>query len=164
MKTFLLNKTAVVLLLSLVGSNTYGLPWGWHGARHQTDPFDTNSVKLSMISKENFTLNCNTLSMDVAHSYTSYSSHSFRAEVQYIVNSEGASIVKSGTYSSGLYGWDIVTDRRYYSFTLTTIDLELLKNAQTLTVAGRYGNNGSWETKTLNLSGFVEAYNELKCN
>lgn len=130
---------------------------GWSGMATQVDPFDQQKVKVIQISKGDFTFRCGQLNMKVG-SY-GFESLSFGADIKYITDTKEP-IDKQGRYSTYLGGSDMVTDDRYYSFALTDEDLEAMKSAELLKVAGKYSSTG-WETKSLKLIGFTSAYSEM---
>lgn len=132
---------------------------GWNGLTTQTDPFDEQQTKLRLIYKESFTFTCGVLNVSV--SSTGFESYSFPANIKYVIDDKPP-VDRKGTYSTYHNGSSMVTNRRYYSFVLTTEDLAAIESGNTLKVAGKT-IAGGWETKSLDLKGLNTAYGEM-CN
>lgn len=130
---------------------------GWSGLTQQLDPFDKSRIEIVQISKGNFTFRCDELNMEVS-SY-GFESLSFDADLSYMINNQ-APVEKVGKYSTYLGGSDLVTDSRYFSFNLSSTDIDALKAGTSIKVAGNY-SIGGWQTKKLNLTGFASAYNKM---
>lgn len=90
-----------------------------------------------------------------------FQSWSLNSEIKYIID-EQLVVSKSGKYTSGIGGTDIVNDSVYYSTKLSRVELESFKNGKILKFAGRVGSQG-WTTKELQLNGFSKAY-DLMCS
>ncbi|MCD9516855.1 hypothetical protein GLP21_19465 [Photobacterium carnosum] len=152
---------ASLLLLSCGSVNaemkSKNLEQGWRALVNQSDPFDTSKVEIVQITKGAFTFRCRELNME-APSY-GYESLSFRANLKYIVDGNNP-VDKSGGYSTYLGGSDLVTDSRYYHFSLTSADIAAFKKGNSAKVAGKYSKTG-WFTKSLNLVGFTKAYSQM---
>ncbi|WP_049631277.1 hypothetical protein [Cellvibrio sp. pealriver] len=136
---------------------TQQLDNGWIALTKQVDPFDSSTVKVIQIIKDDFVFQCGELNMK-GGSY-GFESLSFSAEIRYLID-EKHTQNKTGKYSTYLSGSDMVTDSRYYSFEINAEDINAMKNGSSMKVAGKYGNSG-WETKSLNLIGFTSAYNMM---
>ena len=130
---------------------------GWIGLTKQSDPFDKSKVEVFQISKGKFTFLCNEINMEAA-SY-GIESFSFSSVLKYMIDGQDP-VEKNGRYSTYLSGSDMVTDIRYYSFTLDNDDIASLKTGSALKVAGKYSGMG-WETKSVSLKGFSSAYNQM---
>jgi hypothetical protein len=130
---------------------------GWIGLTKQSDPFDNSKVQVFQISKESFTFRCGELNMEAA-SY-GFEGLSFDADLKYMID-DRAPVDKSGRYSTYLGGSDMITDSRYFSFSLNDADLEMIKAGSTMKVAGKYSNTG-WQTKSVSLLGFTSAYSQM---
>ncbi len=84
---------------------------------------------------------------------------SFDAKLKYLVGDE-VPVDKTGKYSTYLGGSKMVTQDRYYSFKPNSADIDAIKSAKLLKVAGQYSNTG-WETKSVDLVGFSAAYEAM---
>ncbi|MCE4937558.1 hypothetical protein, partial [Aliivibrio fischeri] len=105
---------------------------GWRALIKQDDPFDSTKVKIIQITKNAFTFRCGELNMEVP-SY-GYESLSFTASVKYVV--DGSSPVdRTGGYSTYLGGSDLMTDSRYYHFSLNDSDIKAFKKGNIVKVA-----------------------------
>ena len=156
-------KVGFAVLLALSCGNVaaeikfQNLGQGWRALVEQSDPFDTSKVKIVQITKGEFTFRCRELNME-GPSY-GYESLSFRASLKYVVDGNSP-VDKSGGYSTYLGGSDLVTDSRYYHFSLNDSDLTAFKKGNVVKVAGKYSTTG-WFTKSLNLIGFTKAYTKM---
>lgn len=130
---------------------------GWTGLTKQSDPFDASEVEVIQISKDSFTFRCGELNMEVS-SY-GFQSLSFGADLKYKIDDQ-APIEKEGRFSTYLGGSDMVTDSRYFSFKLSKMDIDAMKEGDSMKVAGKYSSSG-WQTKSLSLMGFTSAYNQM---
>ncbi len=152
---------AALLLLSCASVTaeikSQDLGQGWRALVKQSDPFDTSRVDIIQITKGVFTFRCRELNME-GPSY-GYESLSFNAKLKYVVD-DNQPVDKSGGYSTYLGGSDLVTDSRYYYFSLTDADISALKKGNSVKVAGMYSSEG-WITKSLNLIGFTKAYDKM---
>jgi len=130
---------------------------GWIGLAKQSDPFDTSKVEVFQISKGGFTFRCGELNMEVS-SY-GFESLSFGADIKYMIEDQEP-VEKTGRFSTYLGGSDMVTDSRYYSFKLNSVDVDAMKAGNAIKVAGKYSSTG-WQTKGVSLIGFTSAYNQM---
>lgn len=130
---------------------------GWIGFTKQADPFDKSKIEVIQISKGDFTFRCDELNMRV-NSY-GFESLSFGADLKYMIDDQ-MPVDKKGRFSTYLGGSDMVTDSRYYSFKLTTVDVDVMKAGTAMKVAGKYSSAG-WQTKSVSLMGFTSAYNQM---
>ncbi|BFN30979.1 hypothetical protein VHTUMSATKI_11740 [Vibrio harveyi] len=160
MKTFKVSLVAL-LLLSCGSVNaeiqSKSLGQGWRALVKQSDPFDTSKVEIIQITKGSFTFRCRELNM-AGPSY-GYESLSFRASMKYAVDGKEP-IDKAGGYSTYLGGSDLVTDSRYYYFSLSEADITAFEKGNSVKVAGKYSTTG-WYTNSLNLMGFTKAYSKM---
>ena len=144
------------ILLSHVTAAS-SLDGGWYALTEQSDPFDTTKQRIRQISKQDFTIRCGDISFSVP-SY-GFESLSFGAAIQFKLD-DGEPTKRSGKYSTYLGGSDLVTDSRYYSFSLDTKTVEAMKEGSQMKAAGTRDGTG-WITKVLDLNGFGPAYDKM---
>ena len=151
-------KKLICILAFPISQMTFAesLVGGWYALTEQSDPFDTNKKRIVHISKQGFTVRCNDISFS-APSY-GYESLSFKASIQYLVDG-GEPRKRKGKYSTYLGGSDLLTDSRYFSFGLDEETVNSMKAGLEMKMAGTRGSG--WTTKTLDLSGFTNAYNRM---
>ncbi len=154
---------SVVLMLSMNAAQSQSsvdfkdLSGGWKAMTRQVDPFDRTKTKIIQIFKGNFIFRCEEINMSV--SSTGFDGLSFPAELKYVIDEQEA-IDKTGNFSTYLGGSKTITRSRYYSTRLSSKEIDALKNAQNIKMAGKYFSNG-WTTGELGLEGFAPAYDEM---
>jgi hypothetical protein len=154
---------AVVLMLSMNAAQSQNsidfkdLSGGWIAMTRQADPFDKTKTKVIQIFKENFVFRCEEINMKI--NSTGFDGLSFPAELKYVID-EQEPVDKTGSFSTYLGGSKTVTRSRYYSTRLSNKEIDALKNAQNLKVAGKLSSSG-WTTGELALNGFAAAYDEM---
>jgi tetratricopeptide (TPR) repeat protein len=158
LKTMLVTLTALLVADVDADYKSQNLGYGWRAMTEQSDPFDTSKFKIRQIYKDIFTVQCNQISWLTA-SDVLFDSFSFPAEIKYMVD-KGSSVDKIGSKSTYLGGSDMVNNDRYFSFTFDETDLTSFSKGKVLNLAGRISASG-WETRTLDLSGFEVAYNQM---
>lgn len=130
---------------------------GWSTLTQNDDPFDKSKFKILQISKEGFTVTCETLIMEVNKSH--FEGLSFYASLKYKIDNQ-TPVDKEGRYSTSPYGSDSTSDSRYYSFYIKEDDISAFKKGTNIHVAGQYSSFG-WESKELSLSGFSDSYDQM---
>ena len=159
-------KIGLTLLLALscegvfADINTKDLGQGWWAMVKQSDPFDTSKIEIIQISKGKFTFKCREINMLGRSSKYNYKSYSFNASLKYAVD-EKSPVDKSGGFSSYLSGSDLMTDSRYYHFSLNESDLMAFKEGNSVKVAGQWSKGMGWFAESLNLAGFTNAYTKM---
>lgn len=130
---------------------------GWIGVAKQSDPFDTSKVEIIQMFKGDFTFLCGELNMKARES--GFDGFSLDAQLQYVVDDQ-APVNKRGKYSTYLSGSKMVTRDRYYSFKLSSDEVDSIKTGKVLKVAGQFSHAG-WEMKSIDLTGFASAYEKM---
>ena len=135
---------------------------GYTAVYSQADPFDNSIREYIYFRKDNFTFNCDAISFEDPYNWITYDSFSFPATVALKIDA-GPKHELAGTYSTYLFGSDMVNDDRVYAADMTPNIVEELKRGDKLQASGKFGDSG-WEAYTLDLSGFSAAYDEVCSN
>ena len=131
---------------------------GFIALYEQTDPFDKSKRKYRTFFKGYFAFNCSEISM-YSKRETLFNSFKFDATVAIKVDEEPVE-EQTGTYSSYLFGSDLVTDDEVYSTRMGPYLVSLFKKGSSLQMAGKWSRSG-WTSRSIDLTGFTAAYEKV---